>query len=80
MVYYEDNIDLTYEDVEQFIQIIAKKYAEYIYDRILNDYLNINHSELLTYPDKYILHYGINDGYITLINKSKCFIPVDKKN
>ena len=78
VLYYEDNLDLTYENVEEFLQVVARRYAGYVYDYIINDYINKNYPESVTYPKNLTLHYNIHNGKISLVDKNQRLIEIAK--
>ncbi|MDL2240931.1 hypothetical protein LJC69_04835, partial [Bacteroidales bacterium OttesenSCG-928-K22] len=76
--YYEDNTALRYEHIEYFLDVVAQRYAEYMYDYIMTDYVykkqRISETNV---PDSITLHYNKKKDRIFIADDDYKFIEIE---
>ncbi|MDR2084265.1 MAG: hypothetical protein LBP67_04655 [Bacteroidales bacterium] len=76
--YYEDNIEMKFEHIEYFLDHVAKRYAEYLYDYIMTDYVyqmqTISNTNV---PDSITLHHSSGNNRIFIIGDDYKFIEIE---
>ena len=78
IIYYSENDELTIDHIDVFLKIVAKKYANYLYDHILNGYVENVYPEVVTYPKDMSLHYDFNTKNIELVGENERFVEIKR--
>ena len=74
IIHDEERIALTDDNIIEFLDIIAVRYANYIYDLVMNDYVTKRNS-IHTEDAGKTLHYDFHTGRVTLVDESYRFVP-----
>ncbi len=78
IIYYSENDELTVGHIDIFLRNVAKKYANYLYDHILNSYVKNVHPEVVTYPKDMSLHYDFTTKYTELVGEKERFVEIKR--
>lgn len=75
VLYYENNVELDLQRVENFLNKLAERYANYTFDYLLNNYIN---STMATpeIPDSSSLHFDIQSGKFYYVDDNYKFIKL----
>ena len=74
--YYEDNIAMDFEHLEYFLDVVARRYAEYMYDYILTDYVSEKQAALQKPLPNATLHFNSKKNKIYTVEDNYKFVEI----